>query len=74
MHALSAICQLCINLYKRIRKAYHPPSANTIIKLYFCLRGSCSDFSAGIGKVQIAISDTMLKLALVNQKAIRLMQ
>ena len=54
--------------------AYKPPIAKTIIKPYFCFLGSRRDLSAGIGKIQIAMSDTMLKVALVNQNANRFRQ
>ena len=58
----------------RREDAYKPPIAKTMIKKYFCFLGSCRDLSAGIGKMQIAISDTMLKVALVNQNAIKFTQ
>ena len=56
------------------KDAYKPPIAKTIIKPYFCFLGSCRDLSAGIGKTQIAISDKILKVALVNQNAIKFTQ
>jgi hypothetical protein len=53
---------------------YKLPNANTSVRLYFCFFGRCRDLSTGIGKVMIAISDTILKVAPQNQKANRFIQ
>lgn len=47
---------------------YKAPNPNTTIKPIFCLFGSCSAPSKGIGMANMRMSVAILREALVNQK------